>query len=98
MVDGQPLALPASAEAARVELRVDLLVSSEERTILATLLHRAWTPRHAAGVPAYPEPRTWSWSMQAPGSTSAFASCFGAGPNTYAACRFGWASRPRSPA
>jgi len=55
MVDGQPLALPASAEAARVELRVDLLVSSEERTILATLLHRAWTPRHAAGVPAYPE-------------------------------------------
>ena len=55
MVDGQPLALPASAEATGVKLRVDLLVSSEERTILATLLHRAWTPRHAAGVPAHPE-------------------------------------------
>ncbi len=55
VVDGKPLALPAAAEAAGVELRVDLLVSSEERTILATLLHRSWTPRDAAATPAHPE-------------------------------------------
>ncbi len=55
VVDGKPLALPAAAEAAGVELRVDLLVSAEERTILATLLHRSWTPRDAAATPAHPE-------------------------------------------
>jgi len=55
VVDGKPLALPASAEVAGSELRVDLLVSSEERTILATLLHRAWTPRDATGAPVHPE-------------------------------------------
>jgi len=55
VVDGKPLALPARADAAGFGLPVDLLISSEERTILATLLHRAWTPRDTAAVPANPE-------------------------------------------
>ena len=55
VIDGRPLQIPASASAASAELSVDLLVSSEERTILATLLHRAWIPRDAAHTPAYPE-------------------------------------------
>jgi peptidoglycan/xylan/chitin deacetylase (PgdA/CDA1 family) len=55
VIDGRPLQIPASASAASAELRVDLLVSSEERTILATLLHRAWIPHDPAHAPAYPE-------------------------------------------
>ena len=54
-IDGKPLVLPARATAASVTLAVDLLVSAEERTILATLIHRAWTPRDAAAVPVHPE-------------------------------------------
>jgi hypothetical protein len=55
VIDERQLLLPASAVAAGVELRVDLLISADERTILATLLHRAWTPHDATRVPAYPE-------------------------------------------
>ena len=55
VVDRTTLVLPASADAAGTALRVDLLVSSEERTILATLLHHGWTPHDAARAPAYPE-------------------------------------------
>src|ERR1700693_3906787 len=56
VIDGKPLVVPVSAQVAEVPLPVSLLVSSEERTILATLLHRAWTPRDANAVAAYPEP------------------------------------------
>src|SRR5712664_4233614 len=55
VLDGKPLALPASASAAGVALPVNLLVTSEERAIVATLLHRAWTPRDAAASHAHPE-------------------------------------------
>jgi len=55
VVDGKPLALPASASAAGVALPVNLLVASEERTIVATLLHRAWTPRDPAASHAHAE-------------------------------------------
>ena len=55
IVDGKPLALPASASAAGVALPVNLLVASDERAMLATLLHRGWTPRDAATSHAHPE-------------------------------------------
>jgi len=55
MVDGKPLALPASASAAGVALPVNLLVASDGRAILATLLHRGWTPRDATTSHAHPE-------------------------------------------
>ncbi len=60
VLDGRSVPVPASADAGRTSLRVDLLVSAEERTILATLLHRAWTPRDPASHPAYPE---WAVSL-----------------------------------
>ena len=55
MLDGKALALPAIAEMGGVGLPVNLLVSSDEGAILATLVHRAWTPRDAAVAPAHPE-------------------------------------------
>src|SRR5712671_2121350 len=55
LVDGKPLAVPVAAEAGGAALAVGLLVSSEERTLVATLVHRAWTPRDAAATPAHPE-------------------------------------------
>lgn len=55
VLDGKPFTLPATAESDGRALRLDLLVSSEERTILATLVHRAWTPRDLASHPAYAE-------------------------------------------
>jgi len=55
VVDGKPLTLPARADAGRVALPVSLLVSAEEQAVVATLLHRAWTPRDSAATAAYPE-------------------------------------------
>jgi len=55
VIDGKPLAIPASAHLGAVPLPVGLLVSSDERALLATLLHRAWTPHDANAVAAAPE-------------------------------------------
>jgi peptidoglycan/xylan/chitin deacetylase (PgdA/CDA1 family) len=55
IIDGKPLPLPAVAEAGSSALPMNLLVSSEERTFVATLLHRGWTPRDFSATPAYPE-------------------------------------------
>ena len=55
VLDGKPFTLPVTARSDGRALRLDLLVSSEERTILATLVHRAWTPRDPASHPAYAE-------------------------------------------
>src|SRR5919108_1320089 len=55
VIDARTLQVPAAAEAAGTALPVNLLVSSEERAITATLLHRAWTPRDPSATPAYPE-------------------------------------------
>jgi peptidoglycan-N-acetylglucosamine deacetylase len=54
-IDGKPVAVPVAAQGDGVALRLDLLVSAEERTILATLLHRSWTPRSLSAHPAVPE-------------------------------------------
>src|SRR5260370_21864758 len=54
-IDGHALTLPASAEAAGRALRVELVVSSAERTLLATLVHRGWTPRDPSVRPLHPE-------------------------------------------
>jgi peptidoglycan/xylan/chitin deacetylase (PgdA/CDA1 family) len=56
VIDERPLLLPAATDADAVALPLDLLVSSEERTMLATLVHRAWTPRDPKATAAYPEP------------------------------------------
>jgi peptidoglycan/xylan/chitin deacetylase (PgdA/CDA1 family) len=55
VVDGKPLPLPAAAQAASAVLPINVLVSSDERAFMATLLHRGWTPRDFSAVPAYPE-------------------------------------------
>jgi peptidoglycan/xylan/chitin deacetylase (PgdA/CDA1 family) len=55
VVDGKPLAVPEAAEASGARLPVDLLVSAEERTILATLVHRAWTPHGSVALPGSAE-------------------------------------------
>jgi peptidoglycan/xylan/chitin deacetylase (PgdA/CDA1 family) len=54
-IDGHALTLPASAEAAGRALPVELVVSSAERTLLATLVHRGWTPRDPSVRPVHPE-------------------------------------------
>jgi peptidoglycan/xylan/chitin deacetylase (PgdA/CDA1 family) len=54
-VDGKPVAVPVAAEAAGAKLPVTLLVSAEERALLATLVHRAWTPDDPAAEKAHPE-------------------------------------------
>lgn len=55
LVDGRPLTIAAEAESPGASLRVALLISAEERTLLATLLHRAWTPDNPAAEKAWPE-------------------------------------------
>lgn len=55
IIDGHPFQFPAGAQAGSAALPINLLVSSEERTVSATLLHRAWTPRDMHATPAYPE-------------------------------------------
>ena len=44
MIAGKPLSVAAAAEAGAAHLSVNLLVSADERTLLATLVHRGWTP------------------------------------------------------
>jgi peptidoglycan/xylan/chitin deacetylase (PgdA/CDA1 family) len=56
VIDGKRIVFAAAAQSGNAPLRVGLLVSSEERTLLATLIHRAWTPRDPAAMTAYPEP------------------------------------------
>ena len=46
VVDGKPLQVPRE---------VNLLVSAEQPTLVATLLHRGWTPLDPASTKAYPE-------------------------------------------
>lgn len=48
VIDGRSLSLASSAHAAGHALPVNLLISAEEPTLLATLLHRSWTPEDAA--------------------------------------------------
>src|SRR5205085_1946524 len=55
IVDDRTLQIHSTARAAVAAIPVNVLVSSEERTITATLLHRAWTPRDLSTTPAYPE-------------------------------------------
>ena len=55
VVDGKPLSVAGGAVAAGAALPINLLVSAEERTISATLLHRGWTPDDPASERAYPE-------------------------------------------
>jgi len=55
VIDGEPLKIVADAESAGASLAINLLVSSEERPLLATLLHRGWTPDDPAAERAHPE-------------------------------------------
>jgi len=48
--------VPRLAQVGGVALPLDLLVSAEQVAIVATLVHRAWTPRDPAADPAQPEP------------------------------------------
>ncbi len=54
-IDGKLLTIPVRAEAGAVHLPVNLLVSTEQRTLLATLIDRGWTPEDPAGEKAHPE-------------------------------------------
>jgi peptidoglycan/xylan/chitin deacetylase (PgdA/CDA1 family) len=54
-IDGKLLAIPVRAEADGVHLPVNLLVSGEQRTLLATLIDRGWTPDDPVGEKAHPE-------------------------------------------
>src|SRR5260221_691546 len=56
VIDGKQIVFAAAAESEHAPLRIALLLSSEEKTLLATLIHRAWTPRDPAATVAYPEP------------------------------------------
>ena len=56
VIGGRPLGVPRAAQIGGVALALDLLVSAEERAIVATLMHHAWTPRDPAADPAHPEP------------------------------------------
>jgi len=56
VIDGRPLLVPRAAQLGGVALALDLLVSAEERVIVATLMHHAWTPRDPTADPAHPEP------------------------------------------
>jgi len=54
VIDGKTLSITGAA-AAGTPLPVNLIVSAEERTISATLLHRGWTPDDPVAERAYPE-------------------------------------------
>jgi len=54
-IDGKPINVAAVAEVGTAKLPVNLLVSAEERTLVATLLHRGWTPDDPATEKATPE-------------------------------------------
>ena len=55
VIAGTPLSVPAAAEAGAAHLSVNLLLSADERTLLATLVHRGWTPDDPAGEKLNPE-------------------------------------------
>jgi peptidoglycan/xylan/chitin deacetylase (PgdA/CDA1 family) len=54
-IDGKAISFAAAAEAPGPPLAVDLLVSAEQPALVATLLHRGWTPDDPASEKAYPE-------------------------------------------
>jgi peptidoglycan/xylan/chitin deacetylase (PgdA/CDA1 family) len=54
-VGGLQLAVPEAAESGAARLAVNLLVSAEQRTLLATLVHSGWTPDDPAAEKAVPE-------------------------------------------
>src|SRR6266404_9079024 len=54
-IDGKLLTIPVRADADGAHLPVNLLVSTEERTLLATLIDRGWTPDDPAAERAHPE-------------------------------------------
>ena len=55
VIDGKPLSIGSSVEAAGTALPINLLVSAEERAVSATLLHGGWTPDDPHAERAYPE-------------------------------------------
>src|SRR5579859_6877893 len=55
IVEGKPLSIAAAAQAGDAKLAINLLLSADERTLLATLLHRGWTPLDPAAEKANPE-------------------------------------------
>jgi peptidoglycan/xylan/chitin deacetylase (PgdA/CDA1 family) len=55
VVDGRPFTVEAVAQAGAARLPVNLLVSADQRTLVATLIHRGWTPDDPASEKAYPE-------------------------------------------
>ncbi|HUJ27487.1 MAG TPA: polysaccharide deacetylase family protein [Myxococcales bacterium] len=55
IIDGKPFSIPGAAEAGAVKLPVNVLLSADERALLATLLHRAWTPDDPQSEKAHPE-------------------------------------------
>ena len=55
ILEGKPLSIPAAAQAGDARLSVNLLLSADERTLLATLVHRGWTPGDPAAEKANPE-------------------------------------------
>ena len=54
IIDGRSLSVPAAAEAGALKLPLNLIVSADERALLATLVHRAWTPDDPASEKAHP--------------------------------------------
>jgi peptidoglycan/xylan/chitin deacetylase (PgdA/CDA1 family) len=52
---GMQLVVPSAAESGEAKLSVNLLVSAEERTLMATLVHSGWTPDDPATEKAAPE-------------------------------------------
>src|SRR5438270_12473871 len=54
-IDGHALTLPAAADSARTSFAINVIVSAEERTLLATLLYRSWTPDDPAAEKAFPQ-------------------------------------------
>jgi peptidoglycan-N-acetylglucosamine deacetylase len=55
VVEGRPFTVDAAAQAGTARLPVNLLVSADQRTLLATLIHRGWTPDDPAAEKANPE-------------------------------------------
>jgi peptidoglycan/xylan/chitin deacetylase (PgdA/CDA1 family) len=52
---GKTFSVPAAAESGSAKLSVNLLVSAEQRTLLATLIHSGWTPDDPAAEKVNPE-------------------------------------------
>ncbi len=54
-VDAKPFSIPAAAEAGGTRLALNLIVSADDKALLATLLRRSWTPERPAAEKAFPE-------------------------------------------